>query len=181
MVLTDTITILGLGNLLCGDDAFGIHVVERLYSQFDFPSNVSVIDGGTQGHTLNCFVEESDKLLIVDAIDFNLEPGELSVFNKADVPVWLGITKMSPHQNSFSETLALASLRGTLPEEICLIGFQPFRMEFGSDITREALAKIPDAIQAAREILKKWGILLQRGRGEKHLLNSEMLKKINII
>lgn len=176
--MTNKITILGLGNLLCGDDAFGVHVVEKLYSKYDFPPHVSVIDGGTQGHTLNEYVEESDKLLIFDSVDFGLEPGTLSVFQKADLPIWLSMNKLGPHQNSFSETLALASLRNNLPEEICLIGFQPQIIQFGVEIGPLALAKIPPAMEYGLDILKNWGILPIPTRQKKHLLNAEMLKKI---
>ena len=31
---------LGLGNILCGDDGFGIHAIERLYAGYDLPANL---------------------------------------------------------------------------------------------------------------------------------------------
>lgn len=176
--LTNKITALGLGNLLCGDDAFGVHAAEKLYSQYDFPPHVAVIDGGTQGPTLHGFVEESEKLLVFDAADFGFAPGTVSVFEKADIPIWLGMNKMGPHQNSFSETLALAALRNRLPAEICLIGFQPSIVEFGSEISDLAISKIPEAIAAGLEILKGWGAAPVKTIREKHLLNPEMLKKV---
>lgn len=176
--MTDRITVLGLGNLLCGDDAFGVHAVEKLYSQYDFPPHVTVIDGGTQGPTLHGFVEESEKLLVFDATDFGLLPGTLSVFKKADIPIWLGMNKIGPHQNSFSETLALAALRNRLPGEICLIGFQPRIVEFGSEISEFAASKISKAIEAGLEILKGWGVAPVKTTAKKHLLNPEMLKKV---
>lgn len=172
------ITVLGLGNLLCGDDAFGVHVVEKLYSSYDFPSHVSIIDGGTQGSTLHGFVMDSDMLLVFDTIDYGLEPGTLSVFQKADVPVWLGMNKLGPHQNSFSETLALAALRNSMPEEICLIGFQGQYFEFGAEISPLAQSKIEEAMEQGLKILKKWNVVPKKTYCEKHLLNPEMLKKI---
>lgn len=176
--LNNRITVLGLGNILCGDDAFGVHAAEKLYSQYDFPPHVAVIDGGAQGPTLHGFVEESEKLLVFDATDFGHTPGTISIFRKADIPVWLGMNKMGPHQNSFSETLALAALRGRLPEEICLIGFQPAAVEFGAEISKLAVSKIPEAIEAGLEILRGWGAAAVKADREKHLLNPEMLKKV---
>lgn len=173
-----TITVLGLGNLLCGDDGFGVHAVEKLYSQFDFPEHVNLIDGGSQGPILQSFVEESDRLLIFDAMDFGLAAGTLSIFAKANLPIWLGMHKLSPHQNSFSETLALASLRNLLPTEICLIGFQVSNVEFGSEISPMARVKIPEAINMALQILKSWGVETREALYEKHLLNYEMQKKV---
>ena len=172
------ITILGLGNLLCGDDGFGVHVAERLRSLYEFPAHVQLIDGGTQGPTLRSFVEESQKLLVLDAVDFNLAPWDLAVRGKEEIPAWLGMGKISPHQNSFSECLALASLRGRMPEEVILIGCQAVKVEFGSELSAEARARIPEAIQLALGALGGWGVKPVKAERPTHLLNSEMLKKI---
>lgn len=166
---------MGLGNILCGDDAFGIHVVDNLYSSYDFTPPVQIIDGGTQGSTLYGFVEDSAKLLVIDTVDFDLQPGTLTVTQRAGIPVWLGMCKMSPHQDSFSELLALASLKNSLPDEICLIGLQPSHTDFGSIMTRMAQEKIPEALSTALEILKSWGIESSRNMVERHLLSRAFL------
>ena len=107
----EQIVILGLGNILYGDEGFGVLLAQRLYAHWDFPENVEVVDGGTQGQTLLTFVERADKLLVLDAVDFGLEPGELVL--RDNVPAYLTAQKIGPHQNSFSEVMGLAALRGT--------------------------------------------------------------------
>ena len=74
----EQIIILGLGNILYGDEGFGVLLAQRLYAHWDFPENVEVVDGGTQGQTLLTFVERADRLLVLDAVDFGLEPGEIA-------------------------------------------------------------------------------------------------------
>lgn len=172
------ITVLGIGNLLCGDDAFGVHVVERLYSFYEFFPEISIIDGGTQGSTLYGFIEDSEKLLVVDAVDFDKAAGTLSLIDKADIPVWLGMNKLSPHQNSFSENLALASLKNRLPAEMCLLGIQPSSTNFGESLSLLVQSKIPEAINLCLEVLSSWGIKNKPVSGEKHLINMEMQKKV---
>ena len=71
--------ILGLGNLLYGDEGFGVRLAQHMYAHWDFPPDVSVVDGGTQGQTLLTFVEQADNLLVLDAVDFGLEQGELTL------------------------------------------------------------------------------------------------------
>jgi hydrogenase maturation protease len=39
--------VLGLGNLLCGDDALGVEAVRFLAEEYEFPDGVRVLDGGT--------------------------------------------------------------------------------------------------------------------------------------
>lgn len=168
----ERVLILGLGNLLCGDDAFGVLAAARLYERFDFPANVEIMDGGTQGQTLYGLVEEADRLLVLDATDFGGVPGSMKVLRNGEVPMWLGKGKLSPHQDSFAELLALASLKNSLPEEIALIGMQPGKLAFGEQ--SDAEAGIEEAMRLAMDILAEWDIFPSPAQGEKHLLNSYM-------
>ncbi|WP_165078950.1 MULTISPECIES: HyaD/HybD family hydrogenase maturation endopeptidase [unclassified Desulfovibrio] len=166
---------LGLGNILCGDDGFGIHAIERLYAEYDFPENVRVMDGGTQGQTLYGPVTEADCLVVFDAADMGLEPGSLAVREADGVPLWLGARKLSPHQSGFMEVLALASLRGALPATRVLIGCQPLRVEFGESLSAGVRDAIPQAVELGVERLRALGAGMQRRGAPRHLLNDEIV------
>ncbi|MFN2184641.1 MAG: hydrogenase maturation protease, partial [Anaerolineae bacterium] len=62
--MTETL-VLGLGNILLGDEGVGVRVVERLLEQYDFPEGVRVMDGGTLGLDLLPYVEDASRLLVV--------------------------------------------------------------------------------------------------------------------
>lgn len=131
----ERIIVLGLGNILYGDEGFGVRVAERLYSRYAFPDNVEIVDAGTQGHPLLAFVERATRLLLLDAVDFGLQPGTIVEKDSTGIPAYLSAHKMSLHQNSFSEVLALAELKDCLPEEIRLIGAQPLDMTYGNTLS----------------------------------------------
>lgn len=152
------VIVLGLGNILCGDDGFGVHAALRLQEDYNFPESCQIIDGGTQGQLLYGIVEEADRLLLIDAADFNLPPGSLSQHEAEEIPKWLGQAKLSAHQGSFAEILALAELKNVLPLEIKLIAFQPEIVEFGQPLSAQGRAKIPDAIRLTLISLDMWGI-----------------------
>jgi hydrogenase maturation protease len=59
------------------------------------------VDGGTQGLLLLPYVEEADRLILFDAIDFGLTPGTLKVYRDDAVPAYLTAKKMSLHQTGF--------------------------------------------------------------------------------
>ena len=44
-----SILILGIGNVLWADEGFGVRAVEALHRHYEFPDNVRLMDGGTQG------------------------------------------------------------------------------------------------------------------------------------
>lgn len=109
------VVVMGLGNLLWADEGFGIRVAERLYARYHWPEEVEIVDGGTQGLNLLGYVEQASHLLLLDAIDYGLAPGSLRTYAGEKIPAYLSAKKMSLHQNSFSEVLALADIRGHLP------------------------------------------------------------------
>jgi len=58
--------ILGLGNVLMGDEGIGVYVVRELEKR-TLPANVECLDGGTGGFTLLEPLEDADRIIIVDA------------------------------------------------------------------------------------------------------------------
>ena len=58
--------VLGLGNVLMGDEGIGVYVVRELEKQ-TLPPNVECLDGGTGGFTLLEPLEQADRIIIIDA------------------------------------------------------------------------------------------------------------------
>jgi len=128
---------------------------------------IEVVDGGTQGQTLLTFVERADKLLVLDAVDFGLEPGELVL--RDNVPAYLTAQKIGPHQNSFSEVMGLAALRGTAPEHCALIGVQPAAMTLAAPLSTPVSESFEAAQSMALDVLRQWGIDPQLRAQPRHL------------
>lgn len=152
------IVVLGLGNILYGDEGFGVRAAERLHTRYSFPDRVEIVDAGTQGYPLLAFVERADRLLLLDAVDFGLEPGTLTQRDSSGIPAYLSAHKMSLHQNSFSEVLALAELTECLPGETRLIGLQPQDLAYGHSLSECALSRLDSAVEAALTQLTLWGV-----------------------
>ncbi len=153
------VLILGIGNLLWADEGFGVRAVEYLLAHYTFPSQVQLLDGGTQGIYLVQHVEEADILVVFDAIDYGLPPGTLKVVKDEEVPCFMGAKKMSLHQTGFQEVLAMAQLLGRYPKHLLLIGVQPVELEdFGGSLRPAVKAQIEPAIEIALDYLQSFGI-----------------------
>lgn len=153
------ILILGIGNILWADEGFGVRCVETLNRQYQFPENVKLMDGGTQGIYLVQHVQACDYLVVFDAIDYGLKDGEMKLIEDADVPNFMGAKKMSLHQTGFQEVLSTADLLGEYPEKILLIGVQPVELEdFGGSLRPAVKAQIEPAVEVAVKYLKKLGV-----------------------
>lgn len=152
------ILVLGIGNILWADEGFGVRCVEALNAGWEFPPQVTVMDGGTQGLYLLPYVQEADCLLVFDAVDYGDEPGRLRVVVGDEVPRFMGVKKMSLHQTGFQEVLMAAELTQKLPAELVLVGVQAEQLEdFGGSLRDVVKAQMVPALNLALDWLEKWG------------------------
>jgi len=112
-----TITILGLGNVLVGDDGFGVRFVTWFSDRFLLPDTVSAVDGGTAGLGLLDIVTNASHLIVIDAIRIDDTPGSLYRFTDKDMSLHLPPPK-STHEVEFLDVLAMADLMGQCPPVI---------------------------------------------------------------
>jgi hydrogenase maturation protease len=152
------ILVLGIGNILWADEGFGVRCVEALNAGWEFPPQVTLMDGGTQGLYLLPYVQEADCLLVFDAVDYGDEPGKLRVVVGDQVPRFMGVKKMSLHQTGFQEVLMAAELTQKLPAELVLVGVQAEQLEdFGGSLRDIVKAQMVPALNLALDWLENWG------------------------
>jgi len=74
---TEHIMILGIGNILFCDEGTGVRVMEHINYRYEFPDNVSLVDGGVLGLNLLGTIAEADQLIVIDAIRNRGKAGDL--------------------------------------------------------------------------------------------------------
>ncbi|WP_035628762.1 HyaD/HybD family hydrogenase maturation endopeptidase [Hydrogenovibrio marinus] len=171
--------VLGIGNLLWADEGFGIRCIEYMDAEYSFDDSVELMDGGTQGIYLAHHVQEADNLIIFDAIDYGMYPGEKRVIRNDAIPNFMGCKKMSLHQTGFQEVLSTAKLMGRYPSQLALIGVQPRLLDdFGGSLTPEVDEQIVPCVEIALRFLKKWGVEYEH-RGKKGSEEGLVAKELN--
>jgi len=153
--------ILGVGNLLTGDDGIGIHVIRELKNRYSLPEEVRLIDGGTMGLDLLPFLEDIDRLIIIDAVDLKKPPGTIEIINGDSLPAILS-SKLSVHQIGLSDLFFALKMKGLPLKEICLIGIQPKSMETGIELSEEIKTQFDTLISHIIDRLRVWGIGITR-------------------
>jgi hydrogenase maturation protease len=68
------VLIVGIGNLLMGDEGVGVHVVRSLINS-DLPDGIECLDGGTGGFHLLGALQGARKIVLVDATIDGSPPG----------------------------------------------------------------------------------------------------------
>ena len=120
-----------------------------------------IADGGTLGMYLYDRICRAEKLLIFDCCDFKGKPGELRVLRNDDVKLWTA-TKISPHQTGMNDLLVAAAVRGAMPNDIAVVGFQPVLLDdYGGSLSAEAKGKVDEAVRDGYEIVRGWNVGLR--------------------
>ena len=146
------VRILGLGNVLMGDDAFGPWVVEYLQANYELPEEVTVIDVGTPGLDLVPYLAGATHLVIVDTVKSDGKPGELRLYRKQEILRYPPQPRLSPHDPGVKETLLTLDFAGTGPGDVLLVGAIPASSAMGVGLS----GAVKDAVPlAAGEVVRE--------------------------
>lgn len=156
-----TTYVLGLGNVLMGDDGFGPAVVHAFESTYAVPPDVEVIDLGTPGLDLAPWLIDMPRVVLVDTIKTKLRPGALRIYDKADLLRYVPSVRVGPHDPGVKEALLALEFAGRAPRELTLIGAVPARTEVALELSAPLKAAIPHAVAAVADALRRWGVTLE--------------------
>jgi hydrogenase maturation protease len=120
-----------VGNILRGDDGFGVAVAQALQTR-TFPPGVDLMETGIGGMSIvQELMDGYEALIIVDAVDRGAPPGTLFVL-QPDVPSPEALSTdewraqfSNLHLAEPSRILLLARAAGVLPPRVAILGCQP--------------------------------------------------------
>ena len=124
------ILVLGIGNLLFGDEGIGVHFINYMGEKYRFEGEhqLDIVDGGTLAQRLIPIIVEYDRLIIIDTINApGVQAGEVYFFDFDAVPDavdWQG----SAHEVEMLQTLTMMDLVGERPQTM-IMGVVPTVIE----------------------------------------------------
>jgi len=148
-----SIAIIGVGNILMGDDGLGIHIARDLVDMVD-PTRVEVIDGGTVPDIFTLVGENIEKLIIIDAVDAGDQPGSVYRFGMNDIESNTN-APVSLHEIGLAENLKIMELLNPKLKDVTVIGIQIADINAGTVLSREVLQKVPASIKLVLDEIEK--------------------------
>jgi len=152
------VLILGVGNMLFGDDGFGPAAADYLLKNYKIPDDVYVMDVGTGAgdvlFTVGLSQEKPEKIIVLDAVDLRRKPGEIFELPIDNLPT-NKITDFSLHL--FPATNLLKELRDQMNIEIIILACQAERIP---DVVSPGLSEsvkhaLPKAAEMALKLARK--------------------------
>lgn len=152
------VAVLGLGNVLLGDDAVGPYVVERLMTEYAWPEGVTLLDVGTPGLDLPGYFADCDLVVLVDAVADDAAPGSLRVLDRQQIEALPMAPRVSPHDPVLREALCLADLAERPPGNVLLVGVVPETLAVGAGLSDAVRAAATRAVDTVVRILATHGV-----------------------
>lgn len=127
--------ILGIGNLLLGDEGVGVQAVQELEKHI-LPTGVDILDGGTGGFHLLAEIEQYPYVVLIDATMDGQKAGTVSLIKPkfaSDYP-----PSLSAHDIGLKDLIESLYLTGKVPEiylvAVSIEGIQAMTMELSKPV-----------------------------------------------
>jgi len=146
--------VLGIGNLLLGDEGVGVHALHALAEQV-WPDEVELFSAGTALLDALPSLEKADHVIIVDAMRADHTPGTIYRVPLDECDFNRPIASL--HGLDIGNVLALSG-RKTLPEVI-VIGIEPAVIDWSLQLSPPVERALPDLLTAIKkEIVRTKGL-----------------------
>ena len=129
--------IMGIGNILKGDDAAGPIVCERLKNE---KISADVIDAATVPENyIQTIIKKSPRnLIVIDAISFDAAPGAIQVFQTEQLDSMI----ISTH--TLSPRIFIDMIRQSIELDVVFVGIQPEQTQLGSPVSTQVSQAIEE-------------------------------------
>jgi hydrogenase maturation protease len=119
----------------------------------DLPRHVDLLDGGTPGLEMVLLLQGYARVIIVDAADMGVAPGEWRRFtpDTAEIKSSEDNLQGTLHSAGLAEALALAGALDLLPSSLVIYGIQPKSLDWSQELTEPLAAALPDVVNKIAE------------------------------
>jgi hydrogenase maturation protease len=136
--------VLGIGNLLLSDEGVGVHVARAL--QRENLHGAEVLEIGTAFLDALPALEHADRIIVVDAMQAEGAPGTVYRIPFEDCARRQSLASL--HDFDLSRALFLAG-RQSYPS-VTVIGIEPAKIAWGTELSAEVARMLPEAVAAVR-------------------------------
>jgi hydrogenase maturation protease len=117
--------LIGVGNYSMADDGIGLRIVEHI-ARNGLEHGFEAVDLADEGIRLLFYLnEETEKIVLVDAVDLGLPPGEYRLFRPEDVASTKDMNRLTTHESDILAILEFGRSLGYRLPPITILGIQP--------------------------------------------------------
>jgi hydrogenase maturation protease len=158
----EKIALIGIGNIMFHDEGMGAYLVKYIEENYEVPSNLTIVEGGTLGFSLMTYYQEYDKIIVVGTGSKEGEVGILSSESAEEVMLNNDATRKTANEVEITMMIEICSFHEDMGE-VQLITMVPHDIvEVKNAMTPESLKHMPNLVSKTLDELEKSGISLHR-------------------
>ena len=155
--LPGRIAVIGLGNVLMGDDAFGPWVAQVLLAGVRVPAR-RVHRGPRHARPRpHPYLADLEALVLVDTVRSDAAAGTIRSYRREALLQHAPQPRLSPHDPGVKEALLTAEFAGMGPREVLLVGAVPLDSAMGVRLSDPLRAAVPRAVGEVLRELQRLG------------------------
>lgn len=144
-ILKGKVVIVGIGNIMRGDDGFGPALIENLTGKV----KAVCIDAGIapENYLGKVAKEKPDTVLLADAVHLDLAAGEYEILRKSEI-LNHGLTT-----HDISPNMLIGFLEKETDADIYLLGVQPEDISFGDEMSKCIKRSVSEIADKIKEVI----------------------------
>lgn len=146
--------VIGIGNVLMGDDGVGPFLIERAKERFGHIEEVDLRDEGNIGFGLVHVLKDYEDVIIVDSGDIGKGPGEFGTFSPEEVKSSKVCQGFSLHESDLLKVLEASRALGELPKKVTIFAIQPLSLEWRGWLSPEIAERLDEYLLALGQLLE---------------------------
>jgi hydrogenase maturation protease len=135
------VVIVGIGNILLGDEGVGVHLVREIAGNPLLPKSVKCIDGGTASYDILYACGECRHIIILDAIKAG---GKTGTIYKMDIEEWRRSQRASLHDICLLDAISTAQILRGFQIPVRIIGVDPGDISPGLELSPPVKKRIKE-------------------------------------
>ena len=155
--MSKKIAVVGIGNILMGDEGIGV-VVVNLLEKKKYTEEIDFIDAGTSFFYVAPSLKNYDKVVIIDTVCEGKAPGTVYRFEMNDIEKTENNGMLSLHDLGVMQSIKLEKLVGGFPEDVVFFGIEPKSIALSMELSDEIQEKVEEIIDKIINELREEGI-----------------------
>ena len=143
--------VIGVGNILMGDDGVGVHAIRKL-QQHRLHDSISCIDGGTASFEALDACEDCEDIIVIDAVQAGGAPGTIYRMTLDEWQITRGI---SLHDVTLLDAISIAEAFTGRNIRVTVIGIEPDQITPGLELSEPVRKKLDELVDRVTEELER--------------------------
>ena len=160
----EKVALIGIGNIMFHDEGLGAYLSKYIEENYDIPTNLTIVEGGTLGFSLMTYYQEYDKIIVVGTGSKEGAVGTISSENAEEVMSNESATRKTANEVEIIMMIEICSFHEDMGEVQLITMVAEDIIEVKNGMTDSALKCMPKLVDATLEELANSGISLEKNR-----------------